>query len=127
MNCRFLYCALNGLPWTVFRNHQRTSTYLADTVRTLAAISDNFRPGETYNIGGNQLHSIEELSDIVLKVTGADPALVRYKDSEPLTTKIKRVDCSKAVRDLGHSNSYSLEEGMRLAAEWMRHAYAGGR
>ena len=126
VNCRFLYCALNGLPWTVFRGHERTSTYLADTVRTLANISDNFKPGETYNIGGNSLHSIEELSEVVTKVTGANSSLVTFKDSEILTTKLKRVDTSKSVRDLDHKNSYSLEEGMRLTADWMRKAYAIG-
>ena len=124
VNCRFLYCALHGLPWTVFRGHQRTSTYLADTVRTLANIVDTFRPGETYNIGGDSLHTIEELSDVILKVTGADSRLVRYRDSEILTTKLKRVDVTKAIRDLGHQNSYGLEEGMRLTAEWMRGAYS---
>jgi dTDP-glucose 4,6-dehydratase len=123
VNCRFLYCALHGLPWTVFRGHQRTSTYLADTVRTLANIANNFKPGETYNIGGNQLHTIEELSDVIIKITGADPSLVRYKDSEILTTKIKIVDVSKSIRDLNHTNSFSLEDGMRLTADWMRKAY----
>lgn len=123
VNCRFLYCALHGLPWTVFRGHSRTSTYLADTVRTLANISNNFKPGETYNIGGNSLHSIEELSDIILKITGADPALVQYRESEILTTKIKKVNTSKSERDLDHKNSYGLEEGMRLTADWMRQAY----
>ena len=126
VNCRFLYCALNGLPWTVFRGHQRTSTYLADTVRTLANISNNFKPGETYNIGGSQLHSIEELSDVIIKITGADPALVRYKESEILTTMTKKTDVSKSIRDLGHTNSYSLEDGMRLTADWMRKAYQRG-
>jgi dTDP-glucose 4,6-dehydratase len=123
VNCRFLFCALNGLPWTVFRGHSRTSTYLADTVRTLCNITDNFKPGETYNIGGVDLHTIEELSDVVLSVTGADPALVVYADSEVLTTKIKRVDISKSVRDLGHTNSYGLAEGMRLTADWMRETH----
>src|SRR4030095_13946706 len=123
VNCRFLYCALHGLPWTVFRGHSRTSTYLADTVRTLANIADNFKAGETYNIGGVDLHSIEELSEVVLKVTGADPALVEYRDSEILTTKAKRVDVSKAIRDLNHKNSYNLEDGMRLTADWMRKVY----
>ena len=66
----------------MFRGHSRTSTYLADTVRTLANISDNFRPGETYNIGGVDMHTIEELSDIVLKVTGASPSLVEYRESK---------------------------------------------
>ena len=123
VNCRFLYCALHGLPWTVFRGHKRTSTYLADTVRTLANITDNFRPGETYNIGGKELHSIEELSDIIVKVTGADPSLVSYRDSEILTTTSKVLDASKATRDLDHKNSYALEEGIRLTADWMRMAY----
>jgi dTDP-glucose 4,6-dehydratase len=123
VNCRFLYCALHGLPWMVFRGHARTSTYLADTVNTLANIVDHFKPGETYNIGGQDMHSIEELSDIVLKVTAADPALVEYRESEVLTTRVKQVDVSKAMRDLGHRNSYGLETGMRLTAEWMRQAY----
>jgi dTDP-glucose 4,6-dehydratase len=123
VNCRFLYCALNRVPWTVFRGHSRTSTYLADTVATLSNIVNNFKAGETYNIGGDNLHSIEELSDIILKVTGADPALVEYRDSEILTTKIKRVDVSKAVRDLGHTNTYNLEEGMQLTADWMAQVY----
>jgi len=124
VNCRFLYCALNSLRWSVFRGHSRTSTYLADTARTLANIVDNFKPGETYNIGGVDMHSIEELSGIVLKVTGASPSLVEYRDSEILTTLVKRVDISKSVRDLDHKNSYGLEEGMQLTADWMRRVYS---
>jgi dTDP-glucose 4,6-dehydratase len=123
VNCRFLYCALHGLPFVVFRGHYRTSTYLADTVNTLCNIVDNFKPGETYNIGGVDHHSIEELAVVVLRVTGADPSLVQYRESEILTTKTKRVDISKAQRDLGHVNSYGLEVGMALTANWMRHVY----
>ena len=123
VNCRFLYCALNGLPWTVFKGHSRTSTYLADTVRTLANITDNFKPGETYNIGGNQLHTIEELSEVICKVTGADPGLVTFKDSEVLTTTHKVVNVDKSIRDLDHKNSHSLEEGVRLTSEWMKKVY----
>lgn len=124
VNCRFLYCALRGLPWVVFRGHHRTSTYLADCVRTLANIVDNFKAGETYNIGGGHYHSIEELSDIILKVTGADPKLVQYRDVEILTTKDKNVDISKAVHDLNHKHTYSLEEGIRLTMEWMSSVYS---
>jgi dTDP-glucose 4,6-dehydratase len=123
VNCRFLYCALTRTPWTVHRGHSRTSTYLADVVVTLANIVDNFKSGEVYNIGGSQLHTIEELSDVVLKVTGAPASLVRYRDSEQMTTKSKLVDVSKALRDLKHKDSHSLEEGMRLTAGWMRDVY----
>jgi dTDP-glucose 4,6-dehydratase len=123
VNCRFLYCALTGQSYTVFRGHQRTSTFLPDTVCTAANIIENFRAGEVYNIGGGRQHSIEELSELVLKVTGADPSIVEYRDSEVLTTRVKDVDISKSVRDLNHKNSYDLDEGMRITAEWMREAY----
>lgn len=123
VNCRFLYCALHDLPWTVYRGHYRTSTYLADTVRTLANITENFKPGTVYNIGGENYHSIEELSDCVLRVTGANPRLIQYKDSEILTTRLKKVNISKSVRDFDHKNTYDLNTGMRLTAEWMRDVY----
>ena len=123
VNCRFLYCAMHGLPWVVFRGHQRTSTFLSDTVRTLANIAGRFKPGETYNIGGNALHSIEELAEIVLRVTGADRKLVQYRDSEILTTKSKVVNTDKAQQDLGHRNSCSLADGMRITAQWMQKVY----
>ena len=126
VNSRFLYCALHDLPWTVFRGHSRTSTYLADAVRTLANIVTNFKSGETYNIGGDGVHTIEELSELILKITDADPALVQYRDSEILTTKVKRACISKAVRDLDHSNVYSLEHGLRMTADWMSQVYKIG-
>jgi dTDP-glucose 4,6-dehydratase len=123
VNCRFTYCALAGIPWVVFGGYGRTSTYLADSVRTLANISENFRAGETYNIGGDHFHTIEELSDLVIAATGADPGLVERRDHEVLTTHIKRVDNGKAVRDLDHKTTVSLEEGVRRTVDWMREVY----
>jgi dTDP-glucose 4,6-dehydratase len=49
--------------------------------------------------------------------------LVHHQETEILTTKLKRVDTSKSVRDLDHRNSYSLEDGMHLTADWMRSVY----
>lgn len=126
VNCRFVYCALRGLPWVVFRGYSRTSTYLSDSVRTLANIAERFRPGETYNIGGQQLHTIEQLSDLVLEATGADPGLVEYRDAEVLTTRDKRVDTSMAREHLGHEDTVSLREGVARTVQWMRDKYELG-
>lgn len=123
VNVRFLYCALHGLPFVVFRGHQRTSTYLSDCVNALSNIVDNFKPGETYNIGGKHLHSIEDLAEIILDVTGADRSLVEYRESEILTTKSKVVDISKAERDLGMAVTCSLEDGVKRTCDWMKKAY----
>jgi dTDP-glucose 4,6-dehydratase len=127
VNCRFTYCAISNIPWLVFRGYTRTSTYLSDSVRTLGNIVENFKPGETYNIGGDQHHTIEQLSDLIVKVSGADPGLVEYRDAEVLTTRDKRVDVSKSVRDLDHRNSVTLEEGVRRTVEWMRGIYDPAR
>lgn len=123
VNCRFLYCALHGLPWTVFKGHFRTSTYLDDAIITLANIIDNFKAGEVYNIGGNSLHSIEDMSEIILNITGANKNLVQYRDSETLTTRIKKVDISKAVNDLDHKIRHTLKDGLSITADWMREIY----
>jgi dTDP-glucose 4,6-dehydratase len=123
VNCRFIYCALAGIPWLVYRGYTRTSTYLADSVRTIANICENFKPGETYNIGGDQYHTVEEFSDIVLKVTGADPKLVIYKDEEVLTTRHKKVDITKALTDLNHQTTTTLQEGIQQTVDWMRSVY----
>jgi dTDP-glucose 4,6-dehydratase len=123
VNCRFVYCALHGLPWTVFKGYGRTSTYLEDSATTIANIVENFNPGEVYNIGGEAYHTIEDLSDLVLQETGADPSLVEYRDGEILTTRDKRVDIAKSVKDLSHRNTVSLSEGVKLTVSWMRDVY----
>lgn len=89
----------------------------------MANIANQFKPGEVYNIGSNHYHSIEELSDTVIRATGADPRLAEHRESEVLTTRLKRVDNTKAVRDLGHNDGVDLAEGIRRTAEWMRAVY----
>jgi len=123
VNAKFCYHALKGLPITVYRGHYRTSTYIADTVRTLANIAERFRDGGVYNIGGSEYHDIETLADIVWEYTGADRKLISYEDSEVLTTRCKRIDISRAERELGHKLTVSLAEGIKKTIDWMREYY----
>ena len=122
--CLFCYRALHDIPYTVYRGYRRTSTYVGDMARTLANIEAAFKPGEVYNIGGDDYHSIEEASEIVLRLTGKRASdLVTYRDAEILTTRHKKVDCDKAKRDLGHRTTVGLEEGIRRTLDWMRSTY----
>lgn len=120
VNAKFCHHALIGWPIIVYRGHHRTSTYLSDTCNALANIIKNFKPGEAYNIGGIEYHSIEDLVEIVWSITGADRRLIHYEDSEVLTTKSKKVDISKAVRDLKLELTVSLREGVEKTIQWMR-------
>lgn len=124
--CLFCYRALHDIPYTVYRGHKRTSTYIRDSANALAAIADNFKPGEVYNIGGTAYHTIEEVSDIILRHLNKkhlEDRLVNFAESEVLTTREKRVDCSKAIRDLGMKSTISLEDGIAETLKWMRGYY----
>lgn len=121
--CQFTYAALHGMPYKVYDGHTRTSTYITDMVVTLANIAERFKPGEVYNIAGNSYHDIRTVSDLILKAAGKTDKLVTYSDGEPFTTKHKKVDASKAVRDLGHAPKVGLEEGIASTVKWMRAFY----
>jgi dTDP-glucose 4,6-dehydratase len=121
--CLFCYRALNNLPYTVYLNHHRTSTFITDMAATLANIVDNFKPGEVYNIGGIDYHDIKTCSDIILEYLGKDDSLVTYKESEMYTTKNKKVNISKAINDLKHASKVTLKEGIPLTIEWMKKEY----
>ena len=124
--CMFCYKALHDIPYTVYRGHKRTSTYILDTVRTLANICERFKPGEVYNISSTDYHTIEEASDIILKHLGKknrESSLVQFKESEIMTTLSKLTDASKAVRDLDHRCMVKLDEGIAKTLEWMKIIY----
>jgi dTDP-glucose 4,6-dehydratase len=124
VNCLFCYRALHDLPYTVYLDHHRSSTYVTDAAFTLGNIVDNFIPGEVYNVGSTEYHDIKSISDFVLKYLGKDDRCVTYRNSEPFTTRDKKIDVSKAVRDLGHCPEVRLAEGLALTLEWMKKRYA---
>jgi len=120
-----IYKALKDLPYTVYLGHRRIFDYVEDTCQTLAKIVENFKPGEVYNIGGKQEWecNIKYLSDLVLKYLGKDDSKVINKEMEPFTTKMKKMDFSKAIKDLKHDPRVPLEEGIPKTIEWMRNEY----
>ena len=121
----FVYHALQGREFTVYRGHKRIFDYVEDTCRTFANIVDNFIPGEVYNIGGKEEWniSIEELADIVLQATDVSPRLAVYKGEEGFTTRAKIVDFSKARRFLKHDPKINIREGVRRYVAWVRKVY----
>ena len=125
---KFIYCALHDKPYVVFKGHKRIIDYVGDTARTFANIVDNFIPGEVYNVAGKTEweKDIKEYSDLILEAVGRDDSIVSYKEAEPFTTKIKTIDCSKAIRDLEHDPKITPEEGIQKTVEWMKWYYRIG-
>lgn len=124
--CMFVYRALHGMPYTVYTGHRRTSTYITDMAATLANVAGNFKPGEVYNIGGTEYHDIKTCSDIILDTLGKDDSQVTYEETEGFTTKDKKVDVQKAIRDLGLDTKVTLQVGIPLTVQWMKEEYNVG-
>lgn len=122
---KFIYHALFKKPYTVFRGHRRIIDYVEDSCRTWANIVDNFIPGAVYNVAGRPEweRDIKDYSDLILAATGRDDSLVTYEEAEPFTTKVKTIDCSRAIRDLGHDPRVPPEEGIRRTVAWMKEYY----
>lgn len=125
--CKFIYSALHDLPYTVYLNHHRTSSYIDDTCRTLAAISTNFKPGAVYNIAGEACHDIRTISDMILRMSGKTDRLVTYVDGEAHNTRDKRTLADPARRDLGHHETVALEDGIARTIAWQKGYYGVGR
>jgi len=121
--CLFIYRALHDMPYKVYLDHHRTSSFVTDTCETLANIVDNFQPGEVYNIGGTEYHDIKTLSDLILDYLKKPDKIVEYQPAEPFTTKDKRVSMDKAIRDLKHAPKITLKVGIPKTIEWMRDVY----
>ncbi len=122
---KFIYHALHDMPYTVYKGHKRIIDYVEDTCRTFANIVDNFIPGEVYNVGSRPEweRDIEQISGIVLGTLGKDDSLVTYKEAEPFTTQVKKIDFSKCVRDLNHDPHVSPETGISRTIYWMKDHY----
>jgi dTDP-glucose 4,6-dehydratase len=121
----FIYKALHDEPYTVYSGHKRIFDFVEDTCRTLANITDNFIPGEVYNIGGKEAweRDIKYISDLILKYLGKDDSRVTYKEAEPFTTQVKHIDFSKSRRDLKHDPRVPPEEGIPRTIDWMKSVY----
>lgn len=123
--CQFIYRALHNIPYTVYLDHHRTSSYINDTVRTLSNICspEMFKSGEVYNIAGTEYHDIKTLSDMILNYLGKDDSKVQYEKYEEHNTGNKKGDLSKAEKDLNHRPQVNLAEGIPLTIEWQKKIY----
>lgn len=123
--CQFIYRALHDIPYTVFLNHHRTSTFIDDTARTLANACEpeRFRSGEVYNIAGDEYHDIKGVSDMILRQLGKTDRLVTYKEFEEHNTRDKKTTNTKSVRDLGYQSTVALEEGLSRTIAWQKKVY----
>lgn len=123
---KFIYSAMNDIPYTVYLGHRRTLEFIDDFCAAVANIADSFKAGEVYNLGGETNYEIKHVSDMILKVMGKDDRRVTYKKEEGFTTRVKQPDSSKARRDLRFETKTQVEEGLFKTVAWFKRHYGMG-
>jgi dTDP-glucose 4,6-dehydratase len=117
----FVTNALDGEPLPVYGDGKQVREWLhaEDHCAGIELVLREGRPGEIYNIGGED-HENLEVTHRILELTGADPDLVRHVDDRAGHDRRYAIDDAK-LRALGWSPRHSFgETGLRTTIEWYR-------
>jgi len=110
---RFIRAALTGAPITLYGDGEQTRdfTYVGDIVAALIAAGDRGRPGGVYNIGGGSRVSINEVLDLIGRLTGRTLS-IRHDPVQKGDMRDTFADTTRAQTDLGFRPSHTLESGL---------------
>jgi NAD dependent epimerase/dehydratase len=102
----------------------RDFNFVTDTARGFMAIAECDRAlGDVVNVGSGREVSIGDLVGLLIEVTGADARVVTDEARlRPQGSEVQRLLCdnTRAKEWAGWEPQVTLEEGLRLTAEWMR-------
>lgn len=124
-----IFNAKNGFPIPVYGNGQqiRDWLYVEDHCKAIHKILTDGKPGQTYNIGGNnQPTNLEVVKMICLIMDEIDPrspflaheSLIKFVTDRPGHDRRYAMDTTKIKMDLGWEPIESLLTGMRKTVHW---------
>ncbi len=116
MTSRMLSLALTGNPLTVHGDGQqgRQLVFVEDLARGLVAALERGRPGETYNLVGRDVVSVNDVVAAVGRITGLVD--VEHVPGRPGEVTMPFVSADKAAHDLGWRTRTELDDGLALQA-----------
>jgi UDP-glucose 4-epimerase len=117
---KFLRAALRGDAITVYGDGEQTRdfTFVHDAVAATAAAGVRGVPGRVYNIGGGSRVTINQVFEMIGRVSGRPPRI----DVDPAQKGDMRhtyADTSLAQADLGFRPTVELEEGIAAEYRWL--------
>jgi UDP-glucose 4-epimerase len=117
---RFIRAALLEQPITLFGDGEqsRDFTFVGDTVAATIAAGDRGRPGAVYNIGGGSRVTINQVLEMIARLTGRTLDIRRLA-AEKGDMRDTSADSSRAEADLGYAPTHSLEAGLAAECAWL--------
>lgn len=99
----------------------RDWVHVDDHCEGVLAVLEKGKPGEAYNIGGNNERSNLELTKSILEIMGRGEEMIRYVQDRPGHDRRYAVDASKIERELGWRPTRSTwPEALESTVAWYR-------
>jgi len=92
--------------------------YVDDHCRAVEAALEKGKPGEVYNIGGNNEMRNIDIVKIILSQLGKPESLISYVADRPGHDRRYAIDASKIRRELGWAPQVEFEAGIRGTIDW---------
>jgi nucleoside-diphosphate-sugar epimerase len=117
---KFLRAAILNEPITVYGDGEQTRdfTFVADAVSATIAVATHGIPGRVYNIGGGSRVSINQVIEMIARVSGRRP-LITVDPAQKGDMRHTYADTRLARTDLGFEPAVGLEEGLTAEHQWL--------
>jgi UDP-glucose 4-epimerase len=117
---KFLRAAMLGQPITVYGDGEQTRdfTYVQDAVAANMAAAVRGIPGRVYNIGGGSRVSINQVLEMIGRISGRQPT-VKVDPASRGDMRHTCADTSLAYEDLEFVPKVDLEAGLRAEHAWL--------
>jgi nucleoside-diphosphate-sugar epimerase len=118
---KFLRAAIEGRPIAVYGDGEQTRdfTYVDDAVAATIAAAIQGISGRVYNIGGGSRVSVNEIIEMIGRVSSARPLVVREPDQKG-DMRHTFAETWLARMDLGFQPKVGLEEGLSAEYRWLK-------
>ena len=115
----FVTNAMEGRPLPVYGDGMQIRDWLhvLDHCSGIETIMLKGRPGEIYNIGGDNQRPNIEIVKIILEVTGKDESLIKHVEDRPGHDRRYALDSAKLL-SMGWPRVHDFETGMRETIRW---------
>jgi dTDP-glucose 4,6-dehydratase len=92
--------------------------YVTDHCKAIDLVLHQGKPGQVYNIGGNEEKDNTEITKTILKALEKPESLIKYVKDRPGHDRRYAIDDSKIKNELGWSQEYDFETGMNQTVKW---------
>jgi nucleoside-diphosphate-sugar epimerase len=120
---RFIAALLKGEPPVIFGDGEqsRDFTYVANVARANLNAAETMKGiGQVINVANGERTTLNELLEILKRLTGRDDARAEYRESRAGDVRDSQADNTRARDALDYQTLVGLEEGLQLTIDWWK-------